>query len=724
MGASEVWLPAVVWLLTYAVHSTLLLGAAWLVTGGLPERLRPWRSLTPRWNERVWKLALVGGLITASAQQAADLEPFGGRWTVGPAERAEQDVARVRPQSDAAGSAHPSDRPSAEAAGRGEPRRLELSCEVDERRELVLALREPNLFLRQPAEAETGYRLAGLTGAAPGPDEADGAEPRASTAGSARSRFGEARTPRERFGARVLGESGGVEETRAHRAPGRLPGTTGTPRTKGANGHAHMGLSWEPAARLGADGSQTWVGKSPVAIVQHVLELRHEAPAAASVELPLSGNDMLASGEPPAGPLPGVALRSSWSQAGLGLWIAGAALGLLAFALGWSRLLLRLAGRHELEAGPLRARLDALCRKAGFRGRIRLTASSRLQTPITLGLFRREICVPLRVLRDLDGVQQEALLAHELAHAIRRDPAWLGLCGLLETLLFLQPLNRLARRELQHAAEFLCDDWAVRVTGRALPLASCLTAVAQWIVGERRALPAPGMVERGSGLRSRVERLLDGGPATAERWTALWTPSALAILVLVALAIPGFARAADPAPTTAGASAPRAVSPMELPAASAAEELPDSAVATFTIEAAPTPASTGAPGGPIGPTTLGRSAVRPSAADPAFALPVATSLGARPRTLVVRARAVQEEHGRVDELLAVLEDELEQLEQELQEMVGDAEHEAALEGIQRRLGELRSRRDRMNALIPRVLGILATSEEAETRTVPEQEDRP
>ncbi len=57
------------WLLTYAVHSTALLGAAWLITRA--------RRLMPAASEIIWKSALIGGLFTASLQLWLDLRPAG-----------------------------------------------------------------------------------------------------------------------------------------------------------------------------------------------------------------------------------------------------------------------------------------------------------------------------------------------------------------------------------------------------------------------------------------------------------------------------------------------------------------------------------------------------------------------------------------------------------------------------------------------------------------------
>ncbi len=62
---------AVAWLLTYLLHSTLLLGLAWLVS----KPLARWSVAA---EEAVWKIALVGALVTASLQVAAGWEPAAG----------------------------------------------------------------------------------------------------------------------------------------------------------------------------------------------------------------------------------------------------------------------------------------------------------------------------------------------------------------------------------------------------------------------------------------------------------------------------------------------------------------------------------------------------------------------------------------------------------------------------------------------------------------------
>lgn len=258
-----------------------------------------------------------------------------------------------------------------------------------------------------------------------------------------------------------------------------------------------------------------------------------EEPRAGAPAVPADG---------PAGP---------WGLVLFGLWLAGAAAGALGLASSWRSARRCLATRTRIRRGPLPAALLDLCRRAGVRRVPRLSTSPRLQSPISSGILRPEIVVPERALAELTPQQQEVMLAHELAHVVRRDALWLLVGRLAERVFFFQPLHRVARRELQDLAEYRCDDWAVRQTGLHLCLARCLAVVAGWIVGERRPLQAPAMAAHGSRLGARIGRLLE--PARPEpRSRRPWAGPAL--LCAAALAAPG--AKAVPAAERAPASAP------------------------------------------------------------------------------------------------------------------------------------------------------------------------
>jgi hypothetical protein len=137
------------------------------------------------------------------------------------------------------------------------------------------------------------------------------------------------------------------------------------------------------------------------------------------------------------------------------------------------------------------------------------------------------------------------MLAHELAHVVRRDPAWQLLAAAIESALWFQPLHRLARRGMQEAAEELSDDWAVRHTGSGVHLARCLAEVAAWPDPEASSLASP-MAAGGKLLVRRVQRLLDERERERGLWARRWRGLLGAgLLAAVGLAAPGVSFASN-----------------------------------------------------------------------------------------------------------------------------------------------------------------------------------
>ncbi|HKP74798.1 MAG TPA: hypothetical protein VJT67_04610, partial [Longimicrobiaceae bacterium] len=63
---------AAAWLLAYAIHSTLLLGAAALASLRLRDH---------GWRDTLWRAALVGGVLTVTLQALTGHSPSVGGWS-------------------------------------------------------------------------------------------------------------------------------------------------------------------------------------------------------------------------------------------------------------------------------------------------------------------------------------------------------------------------------------------------------------------------------------------------------------------------------------------------------------------------------------------------------------------------------------------------------------------------------------------------------------------
>lgn len=222
------------------------------------------------------------------------------------------------------------------------------------------------------------------------------------------------------------------------------------------------------------------------------------------------------------------------------------------------------------EDHPARATLDALCAAAGVRRAPRLTMSPSLSSPVSL--LGGEICITAWAFEELDGEQLRGLLAHELAHHVRRDPLWLVALQVIERVFFFQPLLRVAHMRLRVLAELAADDWAAAHTRNGRAIATTLYACAARM-GPRPALGVAIAAEP-SVLMKRVQRLLSG------RMPARATPGptasvALAGLVLVlASSWPSLRVAQAHAEAPALPAAPAAPAALARPAAPATPAAP------------------------------------------------------------------------------------------------------------------------------------------------------
>jgi beta-lactamase regulating signal transducer with metallopeptidase domain len=187
-------------------------------------------------------------------------------------------------------------------------------------------------------------------------------------------------------------------------------------------------------------------------------------------------------------------------------WMAITAMLALRTARAWS-LGVRHAGRRRvIRRGRAAVLLEEILGPAA--DRVTLSCSRTLRVPVA---FAREICVPIRALRELPDDELRGLLAHEAAHVVRRDAAWLMIAASVRALGWWQPLNLVAAARLRLAMELSCDERAAAEPRERAALARCLIKVAEWNVHDDGAVLAT-MASRGSALRWRLESLLDDAP--------------------------------------------------------------------------------------------------------------------------------------------------------------------------------------------------------------------
>lgn len=221
---------------------------------------------------------------------------------------------------------------------------------------------------------------------------------------------------------------------------------------------------------------------------------------------------------------------------------------------------LRRAGTQALGA-EWQQRLVALAGRAGLRRPVALLESARVAGPLVLGHLRPVILLPLGAVAGLSPSLLEALLAHELAHIVRRDYLLnLGL-AVAEVLFFYHPAVWFMAHCLRAERENCCDDQAAALCGGdRLRVARALAALAEL---ETAATPMPRLALAAAGggrgsLLARVRRLAlhrPQAPTLNERLLA----GSLTLLGLLGLST-GVVLAARPAQTVPAQTVPAASS--------------------------------------------------------------------------------------------------------------------------------------------------------------------
>jgi len=239
--------------------------------------------------------------------------------------------------------------------------------------------------------------------------------------------------------------------------------------------------------------------------------------------------------------LPGSGAASGWLGLTVWVWVAISVALLVLYVGRYVWLRRALAAREPAAACGDAVAFESLARRAGFTDPPRLSMSDHLGSPIAIGLgTHKEICVPTRAFHELDCDQLRAMLAHEVAHHMRRDPARLAVLNVLRAVLWFQPLMHAAVRAVRETAEEQCDAWAAHHPVDRLAMASCLAEVAGWMLPRDRRLPVVGMARSSSQLRIRVDRLMEGRERfdmPGRFWRGLGAASVLVLAPWIAPAV-------------------------------------------------------------------------------------------------------------------------------------------------------------------------------------------
>jgi beta-lactamase regulating signal transducer with metallopeptidase domain/protocatechuate 3,4-dioxygenase beta subunit len=140
---------------------------------------------------------------------------------------------------------------------------------------------------------------------------------------------------------------------------------------------------------------------------------------------------------------------------------------------------------------------------------VRLLVSDDVSFPLAAGVVHPAVLLP-RWLVDRHCDQLGPVLAHELAHVIRRDPRSRWLAAVFQIAFFYQPLYWWLRREMRLCQEYLADARAAKISGSPTKYAEQLVELLKAApIQAMRLQPTAGIIEGRSQLYRRMQVLLD-----------------------------------------------------------------------------------------------------------------------------------------------------------------------------------------------------------------------
>ncbi len=189
------------------------------------------------------------------------------------------------------------------------------------------------------------------------------------------------------------------------------------------------------------------------------------------------------------------------------IWLAGTVIVLGRMTTAQGLLLLLRFRREKIVDSDLQERVTCVAKMLGLRRNVCLLRLPESISPMAFGILFPTIGLPPGFESAFSAVEQDAILAHELAHLAALDPLWFRLADFASAILWWHPLAWWARRSLHGASELAADEATALVPDGPDSLAHCLVSLGKKMTVSR----GWGWTGINGGFRSklgkRVERL-------------------------------------------------------------------------------------------------------------------------------------------------------------------------------------------------------------------------
>ena len=167
----------------------------------------------------------------------------------------------------------------------------------------------------------------------------------------------------------------------------------------------------------------------------------------------------------------------------------------------------------------------------------KLLISLKAEVPMAIGWLKPVVLLPIAMITNLNSVQLEMLILHELAHIRRHDYLVNFLQTLIELLFFFHPCVHWVGKQMRNEREYCSDDIAVQHCGDAIAYAHTLTDTASLCSKKHcQTIPQMAMAASGGDLKARIIRLVDHHCAPTN-YSSKWLAASSLLIALSLLSI-------------------------------------------------------------------------------------------------------------------------------------------------------------------------------------------
>ena len=183
-------------------------------------------------------------------------------------------------------------------------------------------------------------------------------------------------------------------------------------------------------------------------------------------------------------------------------------------------------------------RFADLCKRLGIEEKPLLRFHAGINAPMTVGLVRVWVAIPMVWREEIDDDVFDQTLTHELGHIARKDPLVNTIQRLLNILFWMYPAVWYVSRQLELERESACDDWVLTHDGKGHTYANNLLSVAESLYLQPHVL-AVGCLRSHSQLSRRIQNLLNKSSdhAVKNSWKLLAATATGLLVTLSASAV-------------------------------------------------------------------------------------------------------------------------------------------------------------------------------------------